>query len=154
MDLRPMTPTEFQAFREEAVVGYAADNVRAGKWTLEEAAHKAGDEFDALLPNGLATKDMLVLAADDEFGRPIGALWLSLRHGDVPGAGWIYDIVIVEERRGRGLGRELLAAAEQEFARHGVTTIGLNVFGDNAVARHLYESAGYRVTAQQMSKAL
>ena len=30
---------------------------------------RAGDEFDALLPDGLATENMLLLAADDEFGR-------------------------------------------------------------------------------------
>jgi ribosomal protein S18 acetylase RimI-like enzyme len=154
MNLRPMTAAEFEAFRDEAVVGYAGDKVRAGIWTLEVAAQKSGTEFDELLPDGLATKSMLLFTAEDEFGQPVGALWLCLRRGDVLGTGWIYDISIVADQRGRGLGRELLAAGEREFARHGVTTVGLNVFGDNPVARHLYESAGYRVTAQQMSKAL
>jgi len=154
MNLRPMTAAEFQAFRDEEVVGYADDKVRAGTWSLEDAAQKAGDEFDELLPDGLATENMLLLTADDEFGQPVGALWLCLRRGDQPGTGWIYDITIVADQRGHGLGRELLAAGEREFARHSVTTVGLNVFGDNAVARHLYESAGYRVTAQQMSKVL
>ena len=154
MNLRSMTAAEFDAFREEAVVGYAGDKVRAGTWTLEEAAQKSSAEFDELLPDGLATENMLLLTADDEVGQPVGALWLCLRRADAPGRGWIYDISIVADQRGRGLGRELLTAGEREFARHGVTTVGLNVFGDNPVARHLYESAGYRVTAQQMSKAL
>jgi|SRR5450432_648954 GNAT superfamily N-acetyltransferase len=119
MDLRPMTAAEFQSFREEEVVGYADDKVRAGTWSLEDAAQNAAGEFDELLPDGLATANMLLLTADDELGQPVGALWLCLNRGDVAGAGWIYDITIVAEQRGRGLGRELLTRAEREFARRG-----------------------------------
>ena len=56
--------------------------------------------------------------------------------------------------RGKGYGRALLRAAERETARHGVRTIGLNVFGPNTVARNLYESAGYEVASLQMHKEL
>jgi ribosomal protein S18 acetylase RimI-like enzyme len=35
-----------------------------------------------------------------------------------------------------------------------MTSVGLNVHGPNAVARALYDSLGYQVTAQQMKKAL
>jgi hypothetical protein len=38
--------------------------------------------------------------------------------------------------------------------RHGVDSIGLNVFGTNMVARSLYDSAGYTVSAMQMKKVL
>ncbi|KQN41066.1 N-acetyltransferase [Frigoribacterium sp. Leaf44] len=41
---------------------------------------------------------------------------------------------------------------EQAAARHGAETLGLNVFGYNEVARHLYESLGYETTAVQMKK--
>jgi ribosomal protein S18 acetylase RimI-like enzyme len=34
----------------------------------------------------------------------------------------------------------------------GMTSLGLNVFGQNTVARGLYESLGYDVTALQMKK--
>ena len=36
----------------------------------------------------------------------------------------------------------------------GAIRMGLNVFGSNVVARGLYESLGYEVTALQMSKPL
>ena len=56
--------------------------------------------------------------------------------------------------RGQGLRPALLLAAEQEAARRGEATIGLNVFGPNTVARNLYESAGYEVASLQMRKEL
>jgi ribosomal protein S18 acetylase RimI-like enzyme len=67
---------------------------------------------------------------------------------------WIFDIEVFAEHRGRGLGRALLSAAEEEVARHGAANLGLNVFGSNEVARRLYESAGYVVITQQMQKRL
>ena len=47
-----------------------------------------------------------------------------------------------------------MRAAEQELARRGVTRMALNVFAANTAAIQLYESLGYRVTAQQMAKQI
>ena len=41
---------------------------------------------------------------------------------------------------------------EEELRERGIPRIGLNVFGRNAVARHLYESVGYQISSIQMSK--
>ena len=57
-------------------------------------------------------------------------------------------------QRGKGYGRALLRAAEEETLRNGVPTLGLNVFGRNHVARKLYESSGYSITQIAMSKEL
>jgi hypothetical protein len=35
-----------------------------------------------------------------------------------------------------------------------MTSVGLNVLGNNTVARGLYDNLGYQVTAQQMKKVL
>ncbi len=67
---------------------------------------------------------------------------------------WIFDIVIDEPHRGTGLGRPTLRAAEEFVVSHGGTRLGLNVFGPNEVARHLYDAAGYVVSTQQMYKDL
>jgi GNAT superfamily N-acetyltransferase len=69
----------------------------------------------------------------------VGTLWLGVRSGS---DWWIYDIVIDEEFRGTGLGRPTLRAAEEYVRSHGGSRLGLNVFGPNAVARHLYDAAG------------
>ena len=88
-------------------------------------------------------------------GEPVGWLWLALRdprsNAEV---GYIYNIVVDEAHRGRGIGRATMVLAEQEARRHGLNAIALNVFGQNAVARSLYTSLGYRETSVQMRKEL
>ena len=44
--------------------------------------------------------------------------------------------------------------AEDEARARGMTSIGLNVHGQNMAARSLYESLGYDITAMQMKKAV
>jgi hypothetical protein len=44
--------------------------------------------------------------------------------------------------------------AEDEARVRGMTSLGLNVHGQNMVARSLYDSLGYEVTAMQMKKPL
>ena len=82
----------------------------------------------------------------------MGVVWVALDRR--PGEAWIYDIEVNAEQRGKGYGRALLQAAEEEAARHGSKAIGLNVFGTNTVARQLYESSGYQITALNMRKEL
>jgi ribosomal protein S18 acetylase RimI-like enzyme len=47
-----------------------------------------------------------------------------------------------------------MALAEVEARKRGATALGLNVFGYNQIARHLYESMGYTATAIRMKKNL
>ena len=150
-----MTPIEFESLRDRLVREYAAEHVAVGNWTEDEAPRRAADETAALLPQGVDTPGVLMLMAETPDGDVVGLLWLVLeRRPGTGGGAWIYDIEIVPERRGQGFGRALLAAAEREAASHGAASIGLNVFGTNAVARSLYESAGYRVATIQLSKDL
>lgn len=153
--VRPMTASEFDTFRARLITGYAADHVRAGDWPVAGAEELAAREVDQLLPNGVETPGMLVLSAETATGELVGHVWVALefRPGSDSG-GWIYDIEVASHQRGRGYGRALLRAAEDEAARNGVAVIGLNVFGVNATARRLYESAGYEVTSLQMRKQL
>jgi ribosomal protein S18 acetylase RimI-like enzyme len=44
--------------------------------------------------------------------------------------------------------------AEHEARDVGATELGLNVFGSNTIARHLYESLGYAPTSIRMLKRL
>lgn len=53
--IRPMNETEFQNFLPDSIAGYAADKVRSGNWTLEEAERRSTEEHARLLPQGLAT---------------------------------------------------------------------------------------------------
>lgn len=150
--VRPMTAAEFDAFRDRAIKGYAAEHVRAGTWSPERAEALAAKETDELLPDGPNTAGMLLLVAEAPPVGIVGVVWVALDRGE-EGA-WIYDIEIIPGQRGRGYGRALLRAAEREVQKCGGSSIGLNVFRGNAVARRLYESSGYEVTALHMRKAL
>ena len=155
LQLRPMTPDEFGAFRSRLIRDYAAEHVRAGNWSAEESEALAAEQTDQLLPRGVNTPRVLMLMAETPEGEPVGHVWVALERRPGSGGGaWIYDIEVAPDRRGQGYGRVLLRAAEDETARRGVTAIGLNVFGGNAVARQLYETSGYDVTTLQMRKEL
>ena len=153
--VRPTTRDEFESIRSRMIREYAAEHVRAGNWSEEEAEARSTAQTDELLPHGVDSPGMLMLTALGPGGEQVGYVWVGLNRpfGSAGGA-WIYNIEINPDERGKGYGRLLLEAAEQETARCGETSIGLNVFGPNAVARSLYESAGYEVTSLQMRKEL
>lgn len=154
LQLRQMTAAEFDAFRARLIPGYAAEHVRAGDWSPDEAEGLAAEQMDFLLPAGPETPGMLLMSAETDDGDLVGLVWIALQHLGSPGSSWIYYIEIAPGHRGRGYGRALLRAAEQHSARHGAHAIGLNVFGANAVARSLYESSGYEIMSMNMRKEL
>ncbi len=56
--------------------------------------------------------------------------------------------------RGKGVGRALLAAAEDEARKRGVPYMALMVTEENAAARSLYERSGYATERRLMCKTL
>ena len=56
----------------------------------------------------------------------------------------VFDIVVKEEFRGNGYGREIVETILSESARRGVKSSYLQVRMDNSVALHLYGKMGYR----------
>jgi ribosomal protein S18 acetylase RimI-like enzyme len=150
-----MSSVEFAVFRTHTIAEYAKAHTSVGNWSVEESLERSTQAINELLPDGENTEQALVLTALNETGISIGYLWIGLqRRGGAPGEAWIYDIELYEEFRGKGYGRALLLLAEQEVRKHGVKKLGLNVFGNNQVARNLYESAGYEITSMQMAKEL
>jgi ribosomal protein S18 acetylase RimI-like enzyme len=151
IQLREKSVDDRQRWREVEKARYRNELLEAGN--SPEAAQANIERNDALLRVGDEPAKgqyiLDVLRADEK----VGNLWL----GTTPVSDsewWIYDIEIDEEFRGTGLGRATLHAAE-EFARaHGATQLGLNVFGSNAVARHLYETSGFQIKNVLMCKDL
>jgi ribosomal protein S18 acetylase RimI-like enzyme len=56
----------------------------------------------------------------------------------------IHDLAVLPGQRGRGTGRALLAAAEAQALMEGCCKLTLEVQDDNAPARRLYDSFGFR----------
>ena len=76
--IRPMTPEEFSAWRERVIPEYAAEHVRAGNWSAEEAESRAAKQTDELLPDGPDTPGMLFLAAETPTAEMVGIAWVAL----------------------------------------------------------------------------
>ncbi len=55
----------------------------------------------------------------------------------------VHDLAVIPERRGRGIGRALLEAAEQRARALGCVKLTLEVRSDNAPAQALYKSFGF-----------
>ena len=151
--LRPMSADYFATWNERLVVEYAKEKVEAGVWTEEHALELSKAEQAESLPDGMQTAghDLFVAVVDGEI---IGNLWLFTDPKLPVPSTYIYDIEITEAHRGRGLGRQLLDAAESWSAEHGSTSVRLNVFAPNTTARALYESAGYAPTSTHMMKRI
>ncbi len=144
VELRPMTETEFAAYRETLVTAYAQDLFDSGSFLdLESALRSSAAQTEELLPDGLASPGHHLWTAYDG-DTPVGILWI---HVDGPAA-FIYDIEVHTEQRRRGYGREILDAGARAAADLEAEVLGLNVFGQNDGARALYEKAGYATTEQ------
>jgi len=152
--LRRPSAEEYAQWSAVAVDAYVDEIVASGSMSREAAGERARREWPELLPEGLATPGHLIFRVEvDE--QPVGWLWLALRHPRAEaGVGFIYDISIDAALRGRGYGRAAMRLAEEEGRRNGLHALALNVFGQNAVARALYSSLGYRETSVQMRKEL
>ena len=72
LQLRPMTVAEFETYQARLVPGYAAEHVRAGNWTADEAEALAAGQVNDLLPAGPDSPGMLLLMASTSAGEPVG----------------------------------------------------------------------------------
>ncbi|MGW3201265.1 GNAT family N-acetyltransferase [Streptomyces sp. NPDC001118] len=79
----------------------------------------------------------------DAVGRPVGTV--SLAHPDKPNSrhrAELVKLMVHRSARGRGLGRRLLATAEDAAAAAGITLLHLDT-ETGSPAEHLYRSAGW-----------
>ncbi|PHV12395.1 GNAT family N-acetyltransferase [Chitinimonas sp. BJB300] len=154
VQLQAMDEAGFTAFMSWSTADYARASISSRRWCEAEAMTKAQDQVNALLPQGLATTNQYFFDVLDETRDKVGALWLGLNPGATSAQMWIYQVVIEEAYRGKGLGRATMQAAEVEARRLGATGLGLNAFADNHIAQTLYRSLGFQPTAIQMIKSL
>jgi GNAT superfamily N-acetyltransferase len=149
---RPMTTPEVDAYLARAVEEYAAETMAADALLTREAALENSRQVHAqALPQGAGTPGHDFLVAEDTGdGRRVGMLWLFHEER----AGYVYDVAVDEDERGRGYGRAVMELADRHCRDLGLEVLGLNVFGHNAVARGLYDSLGYEVVDQSLKLRL
>ena len=69
--------------------------------------------------------------------------------------GWVYYLAVEENRRGTGLGKQLMSAAENWLREHGAVKFQLMVRSTNEAVLGFYEHLGYEdANVQVRSKRL
>ena len=151
IDLVPMTADEYGPWLEKLIIGYAEEQVVAGRWSAGEAVKESRWNVTQILPDGAATAGQhLWTARDTVTGERVGVLWVEVRPRACTTEAFIYDIEVEAHMRGRGYGRSIMDACAARARELGATRVGLQVAGHNEVARRLYTSLGYREAAVQM----
>lgn len=134
MLIRPATPADIPALVRLMTEFYAESNF--------------------VLPAGPATRTFELLLGDPR----LGAVWLgelggapaghvvltvcfSMEYGGL--RGFIDDLYVRPDARGRGVAAGLLAAARAEAVERGVRALHVETGPDNAIARRVYARAGY-----------
>ncbi|WP_396612295.1 GNAT family N-acetyltransferase [Haloferax sp. S1W] len=96
---------------------------------------------------------------DDSGGssRVVGFVMFNVESGayeqDVT-RGTISNLFVVPDRRGDGVGSELLAAAEDELEEWGADVVALDVMAENENARKFYRRHGYQPHRIQLEKSM
>ncbi|WP_338059262.1 GNAT family N-acetyltransferase [Streptomyces oceani] len=148
-----MTDAEYATWRVRDVAGYS--NVLADRGVPPERARAvASRELDTLLPEGPATSGMTLRTLEHD-GAAVGGLWLCTDGAPRPEAdAWAYAVEVPAGQRGRGHGRTLMLLAERECHAAGPRRLGLQVRVNNAPARRLYATLGYRTIERVLHKRL
>ena len=108
--------------------------------------------------NSIAKQDATTFVAED-FKAIVGFVNVSivneshtllqpLRFGRVGSVG------VAEQRRGQGIGRELMRQAQEWVSGRGGVEVRLNVWAFNSQALHMYEELGYETRSLFLAKQL
>lgn len=68
--------------------------------------------------------------------------------------GYISELFVVEQARGLGVGRALIAACEEWARARGLPVMMIGVLAGNARARQIYETSGFSPYAVELRKLL
>ncbi|GAU66123.1 putative acetyltransferase [Streptomyces sp. NBRC 110611] len=148
---RPLSAAEYPAWRDAAVAEYVRAQTAQGM-SGDHAEKTARAEHRELLPDGAATPGQALRFLVHD-GTDVGHLWVALRRPGQPG-GYVVDVWVAPDHRGRGHGRTLMLVAERISLAAGRAALGLSVHADNTPARRLYDSLGYRTAAYRLWKPI
>ena len=131
-----------------------ADDVDA-VWPLARdlaTSYEVDHDTYATIFTGLVTEPTVVLLVATDDGAVVGYL-LGQRHVTFHAGGpvlWVEEVMVAEERRGTGVGRALMGAAEDRARTSGAAYVALAT----RRAADFYTVLGYRESAAYFKKAL
>jgi ribosomal protein S18 acetylase RimI-like enzyme len=106
--------------------------------------------------NALKEENNEVFIAEDEEYRYVGHLIVGQNKGMISelSFGYVYDVFVEEEFRGKGVGKLLLEKAEDYCRKSGYSRIALSVSATNTTAINLYCRTGYQPERIDMAKEI
>lgn len=112
------------------------------------------DAYADLLPEHLDRRDAVVLVAEVA-GEVVGYAFARVEPPSLVAltgpVGWIHDLYVLPEGRGRRTGARLLDAAIRALGDLGVPEVLLGVAAQNEAAAALFRRRGFRPTLQEMA---
>jgi ribosomal protein S18 acetylase RimI-like enzyme len=152
VELRELVQNQLSPYFEELWEKYRSEFIGAG-FSSEYADESVEISKKSIFPDGKLESGHFIFYAYSE-NRLVGNLWLATKVRDGNREWSIFDIETFSEYRGQGFGRAIMQAAEKIVRDAGGDSISLSVFGNNSVARNLYESLGYQTLRVAMKKTI
>jgi ribosomal protein S18 acetylase RimI-like enzyme len=154
--IRALHPNDLPAL--ERLVSEMQEYERGLDPRLRRGEEIAGAYTSYLLAQCADHAGVVLVAVDEDEVVGFVALQTAVpweRLDEPPGAyALVSDLVVAESHRGRGLGRALLAAAEDHARAEGARELCINVLSHNRVAAGLYRAAGFAPYLEMLSKPL
>ena len=144
LELKPMNQDQYNNYITYSKNNYAQEIIKSRGIGIEEAMQITNKEYDALLSDGLKSKNQYLYTIKNDTNENIGIIWFSSdsNHGD--NELFLCDIEINKEFRGKGYGRESMDFLESKVKEFNMHTISLHVFLHNKIACSLYNKIGYK----------
>jgi len=151
-ELRALEENELIPYFDDLWRDYRAEFIAAG-FSEEKADESVAHSKRSYFPDQILAPGNFIFYAYDA-GEKVGKLWLHSveREGNTEWS--IYDVETFADSRGKGFGRKIMVEAEDYVRAAGGDSISLSVFGNNHVARKLYESLEYETIRVGMKKKL
>jgi ribosomal protein S18 acetylase RimI-like enzyme len=151
-ELKPVQEDELSAYFHNLWKDYRAEFIEAG-FSTEYADENIESSKKQYFPKDkLAPGNFLFYAFND--GVKVGKLWLCSVEREGKTEWSVYDIETFDGFRGKGFGRSIMLEAENFVRSKNGASISLSVFGNNIVARKLYDSLHYETIRVGMKKNL
>jgi aminoglycoside 6'-N-acetyltransferase I len=124
--------------------------LREALWPKSSAEEHARELALILEGKALVTMPLIILVAEASDRILAGFVEVDLRsHADgcnpARPVGYIEGWYVAEDHRHRGMGRKLLAAAEDWARRQGCVEMASDTWIDNEVSQRVHEALGYEV---------
>lgn len=135
IELREMTSEEFPRYADFSFKSFVKETAVSSKKSIEDVLKFAGGP-----PEAPTTNDIWRVICSS--GLPIGYIWIHIL--PEKGKAFGYDIFLDEGHRSQGVGRKVMEKCRILLRAVGIKKVEICVFHDNQIARHLYESLGFK----------